>query len=179
MVAASERLAEPERPEEQRDERGGAALSTGEMARLSNSTLRTVRFYEEAGLLKSLSRSDGGRRLFPQSELDKLRLVSELRSAGLSIETIQDVLATKHGSASGSQAAHELSAKLDTHIATLKERVEAMNRLLSELACVQARLRDCVDCKNSELFPDNCGACQVMSRERLLPAVSVLWGVRR
>ncbi len=178
MVAASESLAEPVRPEEQRDARRGA-LSTGDMARLSNSTLRTVRFYEQAGLLKSLSRTDGGRRLFPESELDKLRLVGELRTAGLSLEEIQDVLATKHESTSGSQAAGQLSAKLDAHIATLKERMQSMNRLLSELNEAQARLRGCADCHAAELFPDNCGACGVMSSVKESAAVSVLWGIRR
>ena len=60
-------------------------LTTGDMARKSGSTLRTVRFYEEAGILKPTQRTEGGHRLFEASELDKLRLVSDLRSAGFSL----------------------------------------------------------------------------------------------
>lgn len=42
----------------------GALLTTGEMARQSSNTLRTVRFYEEEGILRPVRRTDGGHRLF-------------------------------------------------------------------------------------------------------------------
>ena len=67
-------------------------LTTGDMARLSSNTLRTVRFYEEAGLLSPVQRTDGGHRLFPQSELRKLQLVSDLRAAGFSLEEIREMI---------------------------------------------------------------------------------------
>src|SRR5260221_5999883 len=59
--------------------------TTGEMARLSNNTLRTVRFYEEAGILRPVGRTEGGHRLFERPELDRLLLVSDLREAGMSL----------------------------------------------------------------------------------------------
>src|SRR5512135_1014731 len=52
--------------------------TTGEMARLSDNTLRTVRFYEEAGIIRPVGRTEGGHRLFERAELDRLLLVSDL-----------------------------------------------------------------------------------------------------
>jgi len=57
-------------------------LSTGDMARLTGNTLRTVRFYEEAGILHPERRSTGGHRLFTHAELERLQLISDLRAAG-------------------------------------------------------------------------------------------------
>src|SRR5690348_9179110 len=73
--------AEVERPRE-----GAPPLTTGEMARLSNSTLRTVRFYEEEGILRPARRTEGGHRLFERTELDRLMLVTDMRMAGLSLD---------------------------------------------------------------------------------------------
>src|SRR5258708_38990334 len=75
--------------------------TTGEMARLSNNTLRTVRFYEEAGILRPVGRTEGGHRLFERPELDRLRLVSDLREAGMSLEEIRTLLDARDKAPSG------------------------------------------------------------------------------
>ena len=85
----------------------GPLLTTGDMARLGRSTLRTVRFYEEAGLLK-VARHEGGHRLFSETELHKLRLASDLREAGLSLSDIKTLfeLKARCGSAEEASARH-------------------------------------------------------------------------
>ncbi|MBT8451830.1 MAG: MerR family transcriptional regulator, partial [Deltaproteobacteria bacterium] len=57
----------------------GDLLTTGDMARLSQSTLRTVRFYEQEGLIEPERRSSCGHRLFSARELLKLQLALDLR----------------------------------------------------------------------------------------------------
>ena len=59
------------------------------MARLSESTLRTVRFYEQEGLIEPERRSACGHRLFSGRELLKLQLALDLREAGLSLQRHQ------------------------------------------------------------------------------------------
>lgn len=179
MVAASDGVLRLER-QKGRDGDGSSVLTTGEMARMSGNTLRTVRFYEEEGLLSPLSRSEGGHRLFPESELHKLQFVTELRTAGLSLEEIREVLTAKQRNECGSAAAGELVEKLDAHIVSVTERLSAMQRLLSELSSAREMLRACCECRRRELFPESCGECEVMTSSRERPAaVSVLWGVRR
>ena len=75
----------------------GALLTTGEMARRSGNTLRTVRFYEEEGILRAVRRTDGGHRLFDEPELERLTLVTDMRSAGLSLDEIKHILEVKQG----------------------------------------------------------------------------------
>lgn len=155
-------------------------LTTGDMARLSSSTLRTVRFYEEEGLLKPTQRTEGGHRLFAHTELEKLKLVGELRRAGFSLEEIRDMLEVKARAANGANASADAVARLDEHIRMLGERLALMQRLVAQLERTRSLLARCAECHDDPHFPNNCTHCQVMESSTEIPsAVSVIWGVER
>ncbi len=155
-------------------------LTTGEMARLSGNTLRTVRFYEETGLLEPAERTEGGHRLFCRAEYDKLCLVSELRSAGLSLEDIKSMLEVKQHASSGGEAAQDVIGRLERQIAVMNDRIELLGNLKSELEVTKGHLSKCVGCKDRAHFPDSCGNCEVMAdARRITKAMSVLWSVER
>ena len=152
-------------------------LTTGDMARLSASTLRTVRFYEEAGLLRPAQRTEGGHRLFSHSELARLVVVTELRSAGLSLDAIREVLGAKRLAHTGASASRHLIERLDRHMAAISDRKELFDRLLAELEEARQALVACTECVR-EGFPEACRDCLVMENQRSSgPAVSVLWEV--
>ncbi len=101
---------------------GGALLTTGEMARRSSNTLRTVRFYEEEARSCAPSGAPrGGHRLFDQPELERLMLVTDMRSAGLSLDEIKEILEVKRGAACGSDAAKRATGILVQRIDELRE----------------------------------------------------------
>ena len=155
-----------------------ALLTTGEMARLSNSTLRTVRFYEEEGILRPARRTDGGHRLFDRSELDRLMLVTDLRMAGLSLDDIKAILEVKKAAASGAVAAESAIKVLGARIEELKEKLTVLNRLRDDLEETTRIVAGCMSCKNEQTFPDGCATCSVMATHTALPrSVRVLWSV--
>ncbi|MEZ4231740.1 MAG: MerR family transcriptional regulator [Polyangiaceae bacterium] len=155
-------------------------LTTGDMARLSNNTLRTVRFYEEAKILHPIQRTDGGHRLFDQSELRKLELVSELRAAGLSLEEIRELLEVKQRATNGSAASRDALTRLEGQIKRMSERIEILTRLRDDLQASRGVLQECQSCTGSDLYPDGCRNCSVMTDQSSLPkAVSVVWSVDR
>lgn len=150
------------------------------MARLSRNTLRTVRFYEEEGLLSPVQRTSGGHRLFESSELDKLRLVSDLRVCGLSLDEIKALLEVKLASASGSQAAQDVVARLEQQIAIMTDRIALMQQLREELARSRSWLGECRDCTHPDLFPTTCEQCEhVQEREEIPSAAQILWGIKK
>ncbi len=150
------------------------------MARLSDSTLRTVRFYEEAGILHPVQRTEGGHRLFPPAELDKLKLVTELRAAGFALEEIREMLEAKHRATNGAAAAEDVLARLDRQIGSMTERLELLTRLVAELERTREVIRRCTQCDNKVNFPNNCDECKTMADVGDTPnAVGVLWGVHR
>jgi len=155
-------------------------LTTGDMARLSGNTLRTVRFYEEAQLLEPEYRTDGGHRLFSPSQLERLCLISNLRVSGLSLEAIRDLLQAKDSASCGSEAAKVTLDVLTTQIDAMRERLAIMQRLLNELEEARATLAQCATCARPDLFPDECRQCEVMQvKEALSASLKVLWGVER
>lgn len=158
--------------------RNDGLLTTGDMARLSNSTLRTVRFYEEARLLCPRERSDGGHRLFPRSELLKLKLIGDLREAGLSLEEIREMLEAKRRGPCGRSASTALLERIDKYVACLHTRIELLSRLIGELESTRELIASCKQCRRTDLFPNECGECEVMTDSKRIPlAASVLWSV--
>src|SRR5690606_25219830 len=93
-------------------------FTTGDMARITNTTLRTVRFYEEAGILRPARRTEGGHRLFVREELERLRLASDMREAGLSLDDIRSLLELKSKATTGGEAARLATAALKDVIAS-------------------------------------------------------------
>lgn len=70
---------------------GDEWLTVDDLARLSGIPSRTIRFYRESKLLPPGSRV-GRRTLYPRGELDRLRVIADLRSRGLGLEAIAKLL---------------------------------------------------------------------------------------
>jgi len=66
--------------------------TTGEMAKLCNVSVRTVQFYDTKGLLIPSDLSEGGRRLYTDDDLTKLRIICTLKAIGLSLDSIKSVV---------------------------------------------------------------------------------------
>ncbi|WP_124061562.1 MerR family transcriptional regulator [Gordonibacter sp. Marseille-P4307] len=73
-------------------EENGKLFTTGEIAELCGISVRTVRYYDDRGLVVPYVRSEGGRRLYDEDALGRLRTVCLLKAMGLSLKTIREVL---------------------------------------------------------------------------------------
>jgi DNA-binding transcriptional MerR regulator len=67
----------------------------GEVAEQVSLSLRTVRYYEEVGLLAAPSRTDGGFRLYGAEHIGQLQLIKQMKPLGLSIEEMRALLAAR------------------------------------------------------------------------------------
>lgn len=158
---------------------GNDTYTTGEMARLSKNTLRTVRFYEEAGILHPIGRTEGGHRVFEKSQLERLLWITDMREAGMSLEQIRELLEMKQKAASGGDAARKATEVLKTHIEELRSKIEVLTRLSDDLAHTVETAAACLACENAALFPKQCGECGRLSANGPVPrGMRVLWGVR-
>jgi DNA-binding transcriptional MerR regulator len=152
-----------------------ALLTTGEMARQSNNTLRTVRFYEEEGILRPVRRTEGGHRLFARSELERLTLVTDMRAAGLSLDEIKQILAVKESASSGSEASKMATRVLTAKIDELREKLQVLTRLQDDLVKTTDVMSVCIECHDSR-FPHECGSCARLQAVPILPrSMRVLW----
>jgi DNA-binding transcriptional MerR regulator len=90
-------------------------LQIGDVAERVGLSLRTVRYYEEQGLLTPESRTAGGFRLFSERQVDRLALIKQMKPLGFSIQEMRELLdarvALTAGDADAQSAARELLSR--------------------------------------------------------------------
>jgi MerR family Zn(II)-responsive transcriptional regulator of zntA len=146
------------------DESGrGAALTTGDLARRTGNTLRTVRFYEEAGILRP-ARAPGGRRLFTAADLERLQLITDLRELDLPLDEIRKLLELREGCADGAELASRFGEVLSDQLAKAERRVVALRRLQEDLGSALEVLDICRRCEGGP-GTERCTTCEVATGE--------------
>ncbi len=115
------------------DGRTGARLKIGDVARRTGLTVRTLRYYEEIGLLPASERLAGGHRVYGEADVAVVHRINLLRHLGTPLADIPAALA-------GSTT--ELPDAVDRHLGVLDERLAAMGRLRERVQAVAASLRE-------------------------------------
>ena len=67
-------------------------MHIGELAEKSSLSLRTIRHYDEVGLLKPSGRTEGGFRLYTHEDLTRLLLIRRMKPLGFTLEEMTDLL---------------------------------------------------------------------------------------
>lgn len=70
--------------------------TTGEIAKLCDVTVRTVQYYDTRNILVPSELSEGGRRLYSDDDLRRMRIICFLREAGIPISSIESLLHDEH-----------------------------------------------------------------------------------
>jgi DNA-binding transcriptional MerR regulator len=68
-------------------------LQIGQVAERTGLSLRTIRFYEENGLVRPTSRTEGGFRLYSEDDVARLEVVKRMKPLGFSLEEMRELLA--------------------------------------------------------------------------------------
>ena len=68
-------------------------LQIGQVAERTGLSLRTIRYYEEVGLVVPSARSQGGFRLYREAEVDRLRLIMRMKPLGFQLDEMRELLA--------------------------------------------------------------------------------------
>lgn len=106
-------------------------LQIGEVAALSELPIKTIRYYEEQGLLTpTVSRSKANYRLFEASVLQRLAFIKRSQSLGLSLREIQDIL-TVHDQ--GQLPCEDVKQNLQKKVQQVTEQIEALQLLRSQI----------------------------------------------
>jgi MerR family transcriptional regulator, copper efflux regulator len=103
----------------------------GEVADAVGLSLRTIRYYEEAELVLPSGRSTGGFRLYTDSDIDRLRLVKQIKPLDLTIEEIRELLTVRDRMADPSTSKRDRASLLE-RLSTFAELAEERCQRLSE-----------------------------------------------
>ncbi|CDO03360.1 mercuric resistance operon regulatory protein [Oceanobacillus picturae] len=106
--------------------------SISELARHFEITTRTIRYYEEIGLLTP-HRSEGGQRLFSKKEKARLQLVFRGKKYGFSLDEIRDMIQLFDQDPSGRQ-------QLERTIQYGKEKIEEVSSRIEDLVQIRSEM---------------------------------------
>jgi len=130
-----------------------AELSSGDLARATGNTARTVRFYEEQGLLKPTVVSGGGHRRYTREDLERLRLILDLRELGLSICDIRAFFDLRAGCNTVAEFAIRFREVLLRHLERAEARLEQLRRVKRELREALANIQQSLPHDLAEACP--------------------------
>lgn len=107
-------------------------MQIGEVATLTGLSLRTIRYYEEVGLVPPSARSAGGFRLYADEDVARLQLVKRMKPLDFSLEDMRELLEVIDALDAGAtgRRREELEARLTAIHEAATERVEALRRQL-------------------------------------------------
>lgn len=111
--------------------------TTGEIAKLCEVTVRTVQYYDTRGILVPSELTEGGRRLYNDEDLRKMKIICFLRELDLPINSIADLLKEEDPGSVISLLLEQQRKMLKEEIAEREERLKKLEELASGLKDVE------------------------------------------
>jgi MerR family transcriptional regulator, copper efflux regulator len=102
----------------------------GSVAKESSLSIKTIRYYEELGLLNTLGRTEGGFRIFGSDVLVRLSFIRRAQRLGLSLLEIKELLAVHDR---GNLPCEDAKAKLTNRLAEVDNQIQQLLLLKGEL----------------------------------------------
>lgn len=103
--------------------------ATGEIAKLCGVTVRTVQYYDTRGILIPTELTEGGRRLYSEDDLNRLKIICFLRELGLPINSISQLLAEEEPERVISLILEQQEQVLKDEIGERQEKLEKLEAL--------------------------------------------------
>jgi DNA-binding transcriptional MerR regulator len=108
-------------------------------------SLRTIRWYEETGLVVPTTRSDGGFRLYSAEDVARLEVIKRMKPLGFSLEEMQELLTLVDDLTHGRGEREKLLDRLRTFHDAATTRVTALREQLAVAEGFAGTLADHLD----------------------------------
>jgi DNA-binding transcriptional MerR regulator len=115
--------------------------SIGEIAQKLDMSQRTIRYYEEIGLLNSIKRIEGGRRVYTDMDLRRLKLIKRLKIMGMTLSEMQELEAMWTIEKSNDKVLGRLLELMGNQLRRLDDRIADLNILRNEIVEYQNRIQ--------------------------------------
>ena len=119
------------------------SFSIGDLASEFDVTTRTIRFYEEKGLLKP--RREGTRRIYSPADRTRLRLILRGKRLGLSLDESAEIIRLYGSPGNNRRQLELLIRKIQERREVLRRRQRDLENMLEELADAESKCRDALD----------------------------------
>lgn len=138
-------------------------ISIGELAKKANVSNRTVRYYEELGLIVPKNRGSNRYRYYDDTHIERLQLIKMLQDSGFALKEILAALVPaldSHGKITftGQEMARAIALALENQQKQLKSKAEEIERTIKAVEKTLEELKVCFGCQRSQSLEDciNC-----------------------
>ena len=111
--------------------------TTGEIAKLCGVSVRTVQYYDTRGILVPNELSEGGRRLYSENDLKRMKIICFLRDAGISINSIGELLSEENPGSVISVLLEQQEKLLQEEISERQAKLDMLGGIKRELKSVE------------------------------------------
>jgi len=123
-------------------------VQIGELAKKLEITTRTIRYYEEIGLMGSSERQGGGTRMYSREDILRLKFILKMKELGLSLKEMQEL--AEHfdiNNQSFSPITPKLLEILDLHIGKVDQKIANLSSLRKEIVGYRTRIVEILEGK--------------------------------
>jgi DNA-binding transcriptional MerR regulator len=136
-------------------------LKIGEFARLAETNLRTLRYYEEIGLLTPAARSAGGFRYYRCTDLNRVNMIRDLQELGLHLDRIRELITVREHTDDRQEFLERVRQALREHEELLDERMRAIEAQRAKIRFALDKTAECEDCVHTPDANNNyCEPCE-------------------
>ncbi|MCH8974723.1 MAG: heavy metal-responsive transcriptional regulator [Chloroflexi bacterium] len=143
-------------------------MKIGDLARAVGTTVKTIRFYEDAGLIRAAPRTESGYRIYEKADVERLGFIRSAKRLGMSLEEIRGVLQLHD---LNEPTCVHVRALLDDKIARIELALKELRDFRRDLASLRDKAGDLEDC-----CPTGGNICGIVERSEVtLDEASLTW----
>lgn len=122
-------------------------MRIGKLAKMTGITPRTLRFYEEIGLINPTEHSHRGNRLYSTDCVDKILTINNLKEYGLRLSEIEEIFHAKDKALTKKDAVAKIRGILTEQEKALNFKIAFLNKMKQELHTTLQVLDGCPTCR--------------------------------
>jgi Cd(II)/Pb(II)-responsive transcriptional regulator len=112
------------------------SMKIGELAKITDCQVETIRYYERESLLPPPARSDGNYRLYTQAHVERLTFIRNCRILDMTLDEIRNLLTLRDSPQDQCQSVNDL---IDEHIHHVKARIDGLVALQEQLVALRQK----------------------------------------
>ncbi len=112
----------------------------GEVAKKLGITTRTIRYYEEIGLMSPPKRLDAGIRVYTKEDIKRLKFILKLKELGISLKEMQELAKVYEVHKNPDKIMPKLIEILDSHISKIDEKITKLASLRHDIMNYKAKV---------------------------------------
>lgn len=140
-------------------------LRVGELAKAVGKTVRAVHLYEELGLLRPVTRTDGGFRLYRPESVSRITWIIKLQAIGFTLSEIQDFIKDFERAPSGRDATNRAREVFAHKLQEIRSQIGQLQTIETDLHAALSYLDSCQTCSPS-YTPTECSVCDHHGHEK-------------